>query len=308
MTGAPSQAVLTEPRGFTTADLIALVIGSSLALALPWHSSASDRIRFASGLMPSAFACLGVVDETIRKACLALTPVFFIRRVRSPGRTWAVEWLVVFCASTELIRVVESVPWIANSFYLRTFSRGGTKVVVTVPAWPLWHWKVGASATGLTASTLLLLRQKAFQGLTNAVLLVLASLGLRATVPDVIAWGSDRIGVMLWISEDLRFLIYEAFDRFPLYLLLGIPACAALAAVRQTPRPVRCWADCVGIGLAAILLLTDQTMQFWADAAGPPFVAPLIAIHGAQLLVGGVLNWSTVAYVRYCARERGEFR
>src|SRR4051812_37826810 len=107
----------TEPVWFTTADLIALVIGCSLALAMPWHNSPTAQMGFAGGLMPRSFAYLVALDELIRKACLALVPVFLARRARFVGRGRALESLVAFCAITQVVMAVERLPWIAESFH-----------------------------------------------------------------------------------------------------------------------------------------------------------------------------------------------
>jgi len=101
----------TEPVWFTTADLIALVIGCSLALATPWHNSPTAQISFSGGLMPPSFAYLVALDELIRKACLALVPVLVARRARFVGRRRSLEFLVAFCAVTQVVMAVERLPW-----------------------------------------------------------------------------------------------------------------------------------------------------------------------------------------------------
>src|SRR5262249_5605397 len=107
----------TEPFGITTADLIALVIGSSLALAMPWQSSPTAEIHFAGGLMPSSFSYRLAPLELIPKACLALVPVLLIRRARFATRGRAVECLVAFCAITQVVRALDDLPWILDSFH-----------------------------------------------------------------------------------------------------------------------------------------------------------------------------------------------
>ncbi len=82
-------------------------------------------------------------------------------------------------------------------------------------------------------------------------------------------------------------------------LTAGVTA-MAIVYVRRTARTA--WAESylIGVGLAALLLFTDQAIQFWADAAPPPsLIAPLIAIHAAQLVGGTVLSSLIVNRVGY---------
>ena len=59
-----------------------------------------------------------------------------------------------------------------------------------------------------------------------------------------------------------------------------------------------------------MLLFTDQVIQFWADAAAPPFVGPLIIIHSVQLALGAVVSAIVVSRLRHArghgAGEQGE--
>ena len=86
----------TEPVWFTTANLIALVIGCSMALAMPWHNSPTAQIGFAGGLMSRSFAlqCMSSYGAPRVKPCCHFfgfqTPMFPTRGgwagQLSPGR------------------------------------------------------------------------------------------------------------------------------------------------------------------------------------------------------------------------------
>ena len=292
----------TEPSGITTADLFALVIGSSLALAMPWQSSPTALVKFAGGAMPSSFSCLLTLDEVIRKACLALVPVLLTRRVRLPTRGRAVECLVAFCAITQVVKVLDSLPWIADSFHHEPHP-SRPNVMNWVPGPPYWWWKWGAFTVGVMAVAVLFVRGTARPAWAVSVLILLAAFGFRATVPDLITHGTDRLGIAMHLSEDVLFFVHEGINRLPLYLLYGIPACAALAAARRGRHPVGNWADGIGVALATLLLFTDQAIQFWADAAAPPFVGPLIILHSVQLAVGAVVSAIVVSRLRHAHRE-----
>jgi hypothetical protein len=289
----------TQPVWFTTADQIALVIGCSMALAMPWHNSPTAQISFAGGLMSRSFAYLVVLDELIRKSCLALVPVLLVRRARFAERGRALESLVVFCAMTQVVITVESLPWIADSFH-HTPDPAQPGLMTWVPGPPYWWWKIGALTAGVTAVAMLFLRRATRPTWAESCLIIVAALGFRTAVPDLVTSGTDHLGIVMHMSQDALFFVHEGLNRFPLYLLFGVPAFGALAAARHGRQPVRNWADAIGVGLAALLLFTDQAVQFWADTAGgPSWVVPLLAIHAVQLLCGAVLSWLIVSRVGY---------
>jgi hypothetical protein len=291
----------TEPLGITTLDLIALVIGSSVALAMPWQSLPTAVIQFSAGTMPGSFSYLLTLDEVIRKACLALVPVLLTRRARFATRERGVESLGAFCAITQAVKVLDSLPWIADSFHDEP-DPSRPNVMKWVPGPPYWCWKWGALTAGVMALAVLIVRRTSLPAWAVSVLILLAASGLRATVPDLITNGTDRLGIAMHLSDDVLFFIHEGFNRFPLYLLFGIPACSTLAASGRGGRPVSNWADGIGVGLAALLFFTDQAIQFWADAAAPPFVGPLTIIHSVQLTLGAVVSAIAVSRFQPCRR------
>ena len=223
----------TEPPGITTADLIALVIGSAPALAMPWQSSPTALVRFAGGTMPSSFSYLLTLDEVIRKACLALVPVLLTRRARFATRGRAVESLVAFCAITQVVKVLDGLPWIADSFHHEPHP-SRPNVMNWVPGLPYWWWKWGALTTGVMAVAMLFGRRSTRPAWVVSVLIPLAALGFRATVPDLITNGTDRLGIAMHLSEDVLFFIHEGFNRLP--LLHPVRHSSLRGAGRRTTR------------------------------------------------------------------------
>jgi hypothetical protein len=74
-----------EPISITLADLLALVVGSALAVSLPQLHWPSDRIAIGNVPVPGWFAWLFVIAEAAMKVCLALIPVILGRRARYGG-------------------------------------------------------------------------------------------------------------------------------------------------------------------------------------------------------------------------------
>lgn len=127
----------------------------------------------------------------------------------------------------------------------------------------------------------------------------LMALVIGCTLALAIPWHSyPTAQIAMHVSKDALFFVHEGVNRFPLYLLFGIPAAGVMSAARHGRKPVRNWADMIGVGLAALLLFTDQVLQFWADAVPPPsWVKPLIAIHATQLVAATVLSSLIVSRV-----------
>jgi hypothetical protein len=102
------------------ADVLALVAGIALVLALPWR----HRPEFLRGVggwssLPSYPLRLSLVGEALGKLCLALLPVALARCARERRMALPAEFLLACVGLPWLVEGIESLHllwWLANRF------------------------------------------------------------------------------------------------------------------------------------------------------------------------------------------------
>jgi hypothetical protein len=250
--GLKLQAERSEPRGMTLGDSTLLVAGCCLALALP------GRVALAQTPTESLWQQVELAHEVLQRACLGLSIVVFVRRVRYGKPARSVQLLLLFCAMPLLETVVEDL--------LR-----GSDVMVVSPA-RLW-WKRWSAMAGPAAFAAFALWRKRIPGWGSMLLMGLAVLsfvggGIDFLVPLIAEFPAALVfGMEHWETTCLSLMV------FSFGMIYGVPAAQSVWAGTHAAWT---WADWTGVGLAA------TTMVFAICSTIPLILNQAVSFHGGE--------------------------
>ncbi len=252
-----------EPTGLRIGDLVALVAGAGLAMALTWHSQWPSRRTLAGRPAPEWYIILLYATEITRKGCLALVPVILMRRVRNGGPMRPGE-LAALCFGIDLLLLA-----VYQSPVLGILSlTPGTKDVYTVNMGPFWTWYVAILALSLAAVVLLFVRRRQLPGWVAGLLLCAGWYGLHPC--EVIykeAFDALFGDGLMGLPMVARFAIHSVAASLPFSVLGHLPtAFAALDGMK--PQAGRTWVERAGLAMTLGLWIVGDCRnfaRFWLD-------------------------------------------
>jgi hypothetical protein len=301
-----------EPRGLTLADLVALVVGSALAVAAPWpfEMPAPGTGNFGPWLGTLSF--FQSASLALERACLALLPVVLARRIRYGGFARPAEFLVAACGMPSFDQVAEYLRFtVLETLHSATGRKSPLAVLAhdwerlsRVGRWELWHastnWdrtvELLVLACGCAAA--LAIGRRRLPGWAKTALVLLAWLGFLRTLfvagqwlDDSASEGGFGAGLFGLLASLVLFLV-------PLRLFYDVPACAVWHRLRKGRGPRLTWLEWAAMIFAGFYLLASYPVYFtpfyptwywgWNLGFWPATIAaPLIALRiSRRRLVG----------------------
>jgi len=270
-----------EPVGLTLADLVAIVAGAAVLLAMPVLRLYWPDPREFPGVWPRWLPWTWATRQILTGACLALVPVILARRFRYGGMARPAEFLAACCGLPLLVDWVEI---LLIRAYVR--ARGGSlpgSGLVGMPAhsWDAWRdgphraFQEGVLLTGVAAAVGVYLGRKRLPGWLLTALVLVAWLGLYSTVPVLLtrafvlsiyhATGNVPVGPMGGALIDLL------INLLPTFLMFSVPACLAFHDLRSSGAPRPTWLARTGLALASLLFLVTETsrhLQLYGESRG----------------------------------------
>jgi hypothetical protein len=256
-----------EPLGVTVADLVALVLGVALAMALPWPPG-----RPWNGPR----AALQFTAQAAARSALALLPVVLARRVRYGGLARPAEFLAAACGLAQLPVAIGHL-----IFTLRTGfdpwsnwdgpALDGDEVLRREELWNAWQeqihqqWPVAMLPVTCLAALALALGGRRWPGWLGTVLLLLTWLGLsRAALAILPGYFSPEMpGNGTATGRLLDALVYSVAFLVPFKLFFDVPAGAAWHRLRSVRAPRPSWLEWVALGSAFGLFLANFSGFFY---------------------------------------------
>jgi hypothetical protein len=258
----------------TVSDLVVLVVGVALALAiLPWDLDGDE----SSGLVPTWLMALSSVERAVRTASLALVPLAAWRRVRIGGVCRPAELLLVVCAAPGVVARVDE--WILTAADWNLDDGYGAR-----------YWLCHGAAWSLCAAAILglIIARRRLSGAARSALLMLAVATSFAWIPEpeyinTLPAHYHRAGY----AEDTACVIAGALKFF-------VPSVVGAAAIRDMMRRrssagVMGW---VGLVLAVCNLAVAPPLHLWgAFLLSPP---PVHDVHLHIIYFGGPILAGTL--------------
>jgi hypothetical protein len=268
-----------EPAGITVADLVALVGGAAVAVALPWQFGAPFFRPAAIGTWLGSRALLQFTGLALSRACLALVPVVLARRARYGGVARPAEFLAAVCGLTLLPQAADHLlftlragfdPWASWTSLQSLTDEETTRRDEAWYHWQdemYWPWTLGMLAVACAAVLALAFGRRRWPGWLQTVLLLLAWLGFGRGV-----WG---FGADFFSLEKARNTTaagrvlcaagISAACLVPFKLFFDVPAGAAWHRFRSAHAPRPSWLEWLALGLCATLFMATYPLHFFAN-------------------------------------------
>ena len=270
------RSVQRPARDLTLADCGLLVLGTALALALPWFDGPTDEPFMEGGgpgpvavwYAPALFA-----HELLSKCCLALVPVVIWRCHREARSLRPAELLLAVFGAWPLVEAVDAWPAVSESWLMYRVP-GNPYSWVMAPAAPFLWSRVGVATLASSSILALLLARRRLPRWVVAALAMVAMLSSYAWLREPIIVGLDQPTTWIKLKSvagPVAFLVRPA----AMVVLWLTPASVIAAAVLdfvgdpRGRRPTE-WAGLVLAASTFILCLTDVV---YGGIVHPGFVA-----------------------------------
>jgi hypothetical protein len=255
----------SEPAGITVADLVALVVGAAVAVALPWEFWPRISRPAAIWTELRAYWPLPLLRFTalvLSRACVALVPVVLARRARYGGVARPAEFLATACGLSLLQPAADHLlfilwagfdPW---TTWTSPLFVSGEELMRRDKQWENWQaemywpWTLGMLAVACVAALALALGRRRWPGWLQTGLLLLAWLGLSHGV-----WAIGSAFFSLAAAQNafaaghvLCAVGCSAVWLVPFNLFFDVPAGAAWHRLRSARAPRTSWLEWLALG------------------------------------------------------------
>jgi hypothetical protein len=307
-----------EPAGITVADLVALVVGAAVAVALPWPFWAQFFRPAAVWTWPRDYQALlaGLQFTTLAlsRACMALVPVVLARRARYGGVARPAEFLAAAGGLPPLPRSADHLlftlwvgfdPWASSTSKLNLTDE---ELLHRIEQWNYWQdemfwpWTLGMLAVASLAVLVLALGRRRWPGWLQTALLLLAWLGFSR---GVWAIGANVFSLEKALNANaagrvLYAVGFSAACLVPFKLFFDVPAGAAWHRLRSARAPRPTWLEWLALGLVATLFVasyppyffTSYPPGFWAWKWGFLPTTVVAVVLGLMLARRLLTGWS----------------
>ena len=251
--------VIPEPRGMTIADLVALVLGVSIIMVMPWFGWQPRNVPWLRDGWDwdRVYMISGHMGEATERLALAFCPVVFARRLRYGGVLRSGEFLIPFVSLQLLLTPRAGMPKLPA---LETApGRWGTLIVLVL------------------SILAICLGRRRLPGSVNSALLVFSAL-LFAFVDR----GLDDL--LSWLEIPESWDILMMIDSVPGQILYMMPLAAAIFAGGRDRR--RSWLEWAGMGLILAWLVLMEVHSVCSAMLSDPVDEFLKAI---------AIGWVTLA-------------
>lgn len=265
------------------ADLIMLIVGVALALALPWGN---EWQQMPQPVMEPRWRIIGqFIEEAVGKTAFALIPLVLWRRARLGGICRPAELLLAVCAAWMLLDQVDRCPWVSSArIEHETWDELG---------WPFWLCHGAAGTLALLAMLALMMLRQKLDDARRSVLLIIAVAGSFPWFVEPIDRMTNDMIDRYQIEDTHAALFIFVATRILQSLVPGIVGAAAIRDVfrRRFDIGLLEW---VAVVLALINLSVSLTVWFYGyfmPGFPPPSNAWPYVIYFGPVLASGAIGW-----------------